>query len=63
MNEIEAAFVMSGTGDITRANIQFPNKNIGNDFYLFNNYLNNSIMFILLLGESRTRTFRSFHSY
>ena len=48
MNEIEAAFVMSGTGDITRANIQFPNKNIGNDFYLFNNYLNNSIMFISL---------------
>ena len=63
MNEIEAAFVMSGTGDITRANIQFPNKNIGNDFYLFNNYLNNSIMLISLLGESRTRTFRSFHSY
>jgi len=63
MNEIEAAFVMSGTGDITRANIQFPNKNIGNDFYLFNNYLNNSIMFISLLGESRTRAFRSFHSY
>ena len=63
MNEIEAAFVMSGTGDITRANIQFPNKNIGNDFYLFNNYLNNSIMFISLLGESRTRIFRSFHSY
>ena len=25
-NEIEAAFIMSGTGDLTRANIQFPSK-------------------------------------
>ena len=28
-NEIEAAFIMSGTGDLTRANIQFPNKMVG----------------------------------
>ena len=29
-NEIEAAFVISGTGDVTRANLQFPNKMLGN---------------------------------
>ena len=32
-NEIEAACILSGTGEVTRANIQFPNKQIGTRIY------------------------------